>query len=381
MGRPQRSAGSAAKDASDDESPIDAGLIHSEKGTTSFVVEGSISPNLVSPSKTADVVSPTVENQSDQTPTNVNEVKSKPDHQDEETKGDTKKDAGDGDGPSVDDGDKSGHVGGNNQGGGNLFASIKMSKKEVQDNIAKKQKLEKEKKTNHSKGKPYLQVMEMLVPNKHKPAKCGIVFRLMDKHDNQYWCFKANVVIETLQLMGENIDNHYTNYFREMKFIGLRTVPHGPNEKLEITARGTQHVIPIYAVAVFLNRDPFDNTFETACAKFMSHVSNAMKSTTFRTIFLTVCEEKMSDRFNDTLNRGNQLFFAHAKLANIKKLPQTSLDAVLLDEDIAGWMTICFFSFNPVTSPPDLIELGWRDGKIPTEILAMMEIRNEGNNN
>ena len=53
MGRPQPSAGSAAKDASDDESLIDAGLIHSEEGTTSFVVEGSISPNLVSPSKTA----------------------------------------------------------------------------------------------------------------------------------------------------------------------------------------------------------------------------------------------------------------------------------------------------------------------------------------
>jgi hypothetical protein len=374
MNRPQRGT------TSDDESLLDASLIHTEASPTSFVVKGSIAPKIVSPSKTDEVNNPTAPDGTNENKANVSVDKSKPNDQDDETKGDTKKSGHQVDEPSIGDGEKRRDNSANDQGGDNLFANIKMSKKEVQENIAKKLKLEKEKKTKHSKGKPYLQVMEMLVPDKHNPAKCGVVFRLMDKNDNQYWCFKASVVIEVLQLMGEHIDDHYTNYFRDLKFVGLRTLPHGPNEKLKITARGTQHVIPIYAVAVFLDRDPFDKTFETACTKFMSRVSNAMRSNSFRNIFLTVCEENMSDRFNETINQKNQLFFAHAKLAEIKKLPQTSLDAMLLDEDIAGWMTTCFPRFNTVTSPPDLIGLGWRDKKIPTEILAMMEISNENNN-
>ena len=85
MSRPQRGT---SKDTSDDESLLDASLIHTEASPTSFVVKGSIAPKIVSPSKTDEVNNPTAPDGTNENKANDSVDKSKPNDQDDETKGD-----------------------------------------------------------------------------------------------------------------------------------------------------------------------------------------------------------------------------------------------------------------------------------------------------
>ena len=324
-----------------------------------FVVQGSIDTNVVTPTKSGDIKT------TDKKETTADMIDSDfpADPKDESMEVDGKASA------TIETKEEPVDVDGDDD----LFADLKISKKEIEESMAKKQKTGDE--NENSSGKPYLQVMKMKTPAGCGATKCGVMFRMMDKKDNQYWCYKANIVIETLQIMAESVKNHYTNYFAHLKSLAVRAVPHGPNEQLIVTAKSNDYQIPVYAVAVFLDKDPMDNTFETACDKFINYVSRAMKSKTFRSVFLTVSEKMMTEKFNKTLNQSNQLFFAHAKLATIKTLPEDSLDAMLLDQDIAGWMVTCFPTFNTNNAPRDIIEIGWRDGNIPEETITMLEMR------
>ena len=326
-----------------------------------FVVQGETNTNVVSPGK-SDTENVTSTVKGDSSENAIVADKKKP-GKDEAKKDDTATNNHEQGSMGQDDDDD------------DVFANLDMSKKDIEGSIAKKHKTGGKNNNEASTGKPYLQVLTMDVPENSDAELCGLMFRMMDKRDGPYWCWKHNIVIQALQIMSESsTPNHYTSYFADLKPVAIRAVPHGPNEQLIITAKSNEYQIPVYGIGVFLKPDPFDKTFATARDKFIQHVRNAMKSKSFMTVFLAVSEKLMSEKFNRTLKMSNQLFFAHAKLAQIHHLPNDSLDGMLLDQDVAGWMTTCFKNFNPNGAPEHIIKVGWRDGVIPEECVTMLEM-------